>query len=111
LKDPWRRKMGDQKTPAPDHGGETTAPTLTTEEIGRLGEEIYDRDIRGKVEPDHIGEVIVIDVDSGDYAIADTGLAAADALRKRRPAPNAWAMRVGYRAMHSFGGANRRRVG
>ena len=93
-------------------GGLTlNAPTRPTEETARLGDEIYQRDIRAKVEGTHHGQVVAIDVDSGDYAIADTGLAAADALRKRRPARDVWAVRVGYPTLRTFGGNSARRGG
>ena len=88
-----------------------TAPTRPKAEIARLGKEIYERDIRRQVEADYHGEVVVIDVDSGDYAIANTGLAAADALRERRPAPDVWAVRVGYPTLRTFGGSSPRRPG
>ena len=86
------------------------APTRPTEEIARLGKEIYERDIRSKVEPDHHGKVVAVDVDSGHYAIADTGLAAADALREWRPAPDVWVVRVGYPTLRTFGGSSPRRT-
>ena len=35
-------------------------------------------------------------MDSGDYAIADTALAAADALRETASALDVWVVRVGY---------------
>ncbi len=87
------------------------APTRPKAEIARLGQEIYERDIRRKVEAGHHGEVVAIDVDSGDYAVADTGLAAADALRERRPAPDVWVVRVGYPTLRTFGGSTPRRAG
>ena len=87
------------------------APTRPTEEIAHLGQEIYERDIRPLVEADHHGKVIAIDVDSGDYAIAGTGLAAADALWERRPAPDVWVVKVGYPTLRTFGGGSTRRAG
>ncbi len=81
----------------------------TVEETERLGEEVYERNIRPKVEATHHGKIVAIDVDSGDYAIADTGLAAADALRKRHPAHDVWVVRVGYRTLRTFGGNSPRR--
>lgn len=81
----------------------------TVEETERLGEEVYERTIRPKVEATHHGKIVAIDVDSGDYAIADTGLAAADALRKRHPALDVWVVRVGYRTLRTFGGNSPRR--
>ncbi|MYC37819.1 MAG: hypothetical protein F4X66_13045 [Chloroflexi bacterium] len=86
-------------------------PTRPEEEIARLGKEIYERDIRLKVEGTHHGLIVAIDVDSGDYAIANTGLAAADALRERRPVPDVWVVRVGYPTLRTFGGSSPRRTG
>ena len=88
-----------------------TAPTRPKEETARLGKEIYERDIRRKVEADHFGEAIAIDVDSGDYAIADTASAAAKRLREQRPDAGVWLMRVGYRTLRHFGGSSLRRTG
>lgn len=65
----------------------TTLGRRPAEETRRLGDEIYQRDIRQRVEESHHGKMIAIDVDSGDYAIADTATAASDRLRERRPTP------------------------
>ena len=82
-----------------------TAPTRPREEIARLGDEIYERDIRRQVEDDHHGEIVSIDVDTGMWAIGDTILDAVDSLRAQRPeAINIWSLRVGHRAAHKFGG-------
>ena len=35
------------------------------EETARLGDEIYERDIRRQVEAEHHGDIVAIDVDSG----------------------------------------------
>ena len=42
-----------------------TGPTRPIDEIARLGDEIYERDVRPQVEADHHGEVVAIDVESG----------------------------------------------
>ncbi len=74
------------------------------EEIARLGDEIYERDIRREVEADHHGEVVAIDIDSGFWAIGDDVTAARERLRTQRPdAVNVLFERVGYRAIDSFG--------
>ena len=65
----------------PLQGGDTEATTRTRrsrEETIRLGNRIYERDIRPQVDAAHHGKVIAIDVDSRDYAIADTASIAAD---------------------------------
>lgn len=81
----------------------------TAEETARLGDEIYERDIRQEVEADHQGAVVAIDVESGNWAIGDNVIAATDSLRTQRPdAVDVWLLRVGHRALHHFGGRPRR---
>ena len=87
-------------------------PRRSREETARLGKEIYERDIRRQVEADHHGEVVAIDVDSRNWAIADGEIAAVDRLREMRPsAVNVLCERVGYRALRSFGAGSLRRTG
>ena len=81
------------------------------EETARLGDEIYRRDIRAQVEADHDGEYVAIDVDSGNWAIAESELAASDLLLAQCPdAIDVWLLRVGYRAVASIGGGSLRRA-
>ena len=86
-------------------GRERTAyPKRTAEETGRLGNEIYGRDIHPRVKDDHDGKVVSIDVDSGDYAIGENVIEATDRLWEKRPeAVDIWSLRVGYRGLSSFG--------
>ena len=80
------------------------------EEIARLGDEIYERNIRRKVEAEHDGEFLAIDVDSGNWAMGESELAASDSLRAKCPdAIDVWLLRVGYRAVASIGGGAPRR--
>ena len=82
-----------------------TAPTRPPEEIARLGREIYRRDILPQVEADHHGEVVAVDVDTGDWAVGENVIAATDLLRKKRPESiNVLSERVGYPALRQFGG-------
>ncbi len=82
-----------------------TPPDRPKEETARLGEEIYERDIRSQVEADRQGEVVAIDVESGNWAIGDNVIAATDTLWDQHPAAHdVWCVRVGYRALHHFGG-------
>ena len=81
-----------------------TVPRRPSEETARLGDEIYDRAIRHRVEAEHHGKIVAIDVDSGDYTVADTGLAASERLRKLRPDADVWCLRIGYGVLRHFGG-------
>ncbi len=102
--------MRDTDTPTPTQSSRPTAPTRPSEETARLGDEIYERDIRTQVEANHHGEYVAIDVSSGSWAIADDLLDAADRLRTECPdAIDVWLLRVGYRALHHFGGRPIRR--
>ena len=88
------RSLGVSQSPTP------TAPTRPLEEVARLGDEIYERDIRAQVEAAHHGEYVAIDIDTGSWAIAGCERAAADRLRSQRPGvSDVWLLRVGYRAI------------
>ncbi len=102
--------MRDAETPAPTQAiRRTSPPSRPKEETARLGDEIYERDIRPQVEAEHDGEYVAIDVYSGSWAIADDLLAAAKRLRATHPeAFDVWTVRVGYRATGSIGGGNPR---
>ncbi len=81
------------------------------EETARLGDEIYRRDIKAQVEASHDGEYVAIDVDRGNWAIAESELAASDLLLAQCPdAIDVWLLRVGYRAVASIGGGSLRRA-
>lgn len=96
--------MRDAETRTPTHGEETTAPTRSRDETARLGDEIYERDIRSQVEADHHGEIVAIDVNSGDFAVAESVTAAWERLVSLRPDGGFWFVRVGYPAVYHLGG-------
>ncbi|MDE0629981.1 MAG: hypothetical protein OXH73_00610 [Caldilineaceae bacterium] len=59
------------------------------EETARLGDEIYERDIRPQVEADHHGEYVAIDVDSGSWARSPLIIASCTARAPHRPTTSA----------------------
>ena len=97
--------MRDAETTVPPQGsGNAMPPRRPRKEAVRLGRELYERDILPQVEADHFGEYVAIDVETGDWAIADTTHLAVQRLRARRPhAVDVLCERVGYRALRSFG--------
>lgn len=76
----------------------------TKEEIARRGRDIYERDIRAKVEPDHDGRFLVVDITTGRYEIADEELAAFQKSQEKNPDGTLYLLRVGHRAAHRLGG-------
>ena len=80
-------------------------PSRPKEETARLGDEIYESQIRHKVEADHHGEVVAIDVDTGNWAIGEDEIAATDRLLSQHPdGHDIWCLRVGFRSLYSLGG-------
>lgn len=79
-------------------------------EIARLGDEIYERDLRSLLETDeNIGKFVVIDVLTGGYEIDADHLTASRRARIRFPNGRRYALRVGYPAAGTVGGSLRRR--
>ena len=75
------------------------------EETARLGREIYDRDIKAQVEPDHNGEYVAIDVQTGNWILTEDLLFAGRRLREQYPdVVDAYLHRVGHRVIRHFGG-------
>ena len=85
----------------------TGQPRYSKEEHARRGMEIYDQQVRGQVESGNQGRIVAIDVDSGDFELAEDSLAAASQLLARRPDAQIWCVRIGYPAVHRFGPRNR----
>ncbi|MBA3424872.1 MAG: hypothetical protein ACR2HO_08580 [Rubrobacteraceae bacterium] len=80
------------------------------EEIGRRGREIYERDIRSEeFDREHDGEFLVVDVTTGDYAVAEDDDEAFDHMEEKNPDGFFHLMRVGRRAAHRIGEADLRR--
>lgn len=74
-----------------------------SDEIARLGDEIYERDISPHLKEDDKGKYVFIDVVSGDYEIDWSEIAASKRLRTRRPDAQIWFRRVGFRYTRRFG--------
>lgn len=80
----------------------TRPPTLNPERL-------YET-LRTQVEtPEHIGRLLLMDLESGDYEIDDSrddlGLEASRRLLQRHPGATLHALRIGYRTAASFCGS------
>ena len=81
-----------------------TKRRLTKDEVARLGDAIYDRDVRPHLKPEDDGKFVAIDVETGAHEIADDELAALDRLRARVPKATMWLVKVGSPYVYRFGG-------
>ena len=78
-------------------------PRFTKEEHARLGTEIYEQRIRPQVESGNQGRIVSIDVETGEFEIADQTLEAAERLLARCPDAQIWFVRIGHQGVHRFG--------
>ena len=75
----------------------------SSEEIARLGDEIYEKQVRLAVEAGNHGRVVAIDIETGAYALGDTARDAAKKLLARYPDSEIWSVRIGHRALYRVG--------
>ncbi len=72
-----------------------TAARHDKEEFARLGDAIYDRDLRSLVEPGRNGEFAAIDIETGAFEVDADELAAAERLAARIPGAQTWLRKIG----------------
>ena len=75
----------------------------STEEVGKRGQEIYERVLRAHVELHHRGEFLIIDILSGEYEIDRDDLTASDRLLARLPNAVLYGLRIGYPTAYRLG--------
>jgi hypothetical protein len=78
--------------------------SLTTEEIVRRGQEIYEQEIRPKVEAGNKGKLLVINLETGDYVMDADDATALERAKAEYPNAELFAVRVGYPSAYRLGG-------
>jgi len=82
---------------------------LSREEVARRARHLYENSIRKQVETDkNIGKMVIIDFESGDYKVDETGLKAARKLSVKHLHSPLFGIRIGYNVAVSFGGVMER---
>jgi hypothetical protein len=81
-------------------------PQYSKEEFARRGRKIYETQVRSKVEADHHGKIVAIDIDTAAFEVANDSLTAAKQLLKHHPNAQIMGIRIGYTAVHRFGFSN-----
>lgn len=66
------------------------------EELGEKGQKIYDEILKPLLEPGHKGEIVAIEVESGDYFLGESVLEATGKGREKYPNKVFYAVRIGY---------------
>lgn len=76
------------------------------DDLARRAKDLYEPRIRERVEAevDNEERFVAVDVESGDYKVADDALGASVGLRRRRPEASVYLMRVGRPTAFRLGG-------
>jgi len=72
-------------------------------DVAERGHAIFDEKIEPTLSAKDKGKFVAIDVDSGEFATATTGLLALKRIHKIQPGCRAFLMRVGHRTAVKFG--------
>ncbi len=75
----------------------------TSEVVAIRGKEIYQQQIREKVEAEHKGKFLSVDIETGDYEIDTDDLSPTMRLLAKRPNAPIYSLRIGFRAAHRIG--------
>ena len=78
-------------------------PQYTPDEVAQHGEAIYERQIRARVGPEHQGQFVVIDIETGDYELDVDDLAATKRALAKRPGAMLYGLRIGFPAAYRLG--------
>jgi hypothetical protein len=80
-------------------------PYLSSDEVARRGEEMYEESIRPSLENEqNIGRIVSIDIETGDYEVGDDPVVTAGRLQEKHRGAAVWTKRIGYNAVYALGG-------
>lgn len=85
-------------------------PRYSKEEFAQRGDEIYESQVRPKVEAGNHGKIVAIDLETGAFEVDASEIAACNRLEARRPDAQIWIVRVGSRHVRRFGGRTKRAI-
>ncbi len=83
-------------------------PRYSKEEFAQRGDEIYETQVRPQVEAGNHGKIVAIDLETGDFEVDSSEIAACDRLEARHPNAQIWIVRIGSRYVRRFGGRGKR---
>lgn len=78
------------------------AVEIDKDEIALKGQKIYDKTLKEKLEKEHRGEIVAIEVETGDYFLGKRGIEAIKKAREKYPHSVFYSVRIGFPAVHKF---------
>src|SRR6266446_303189 len=95
----WESRMAHQQTiPVPGR-------------VSEAGKRVYEERLKAVLEPDHIGEFVAIEPESGRYFLGGSGLEETIKAREEMPESFFFLARVGYPAASKIGGRSIKTLG
>lgn len=79
-------------------------PRYTSQDIVQRGQSLYDQQIRSQVETSHKGKFLVLDIETGEYEIDVSEVAALQRAKAKNPDAALYILRVGYPTAYRVGG-------
>lgn len=80
-------------------------PRYSADEIVARGKEIYEKQLKSKLEPQNLGRFLVIDIETGEYELDEDDLTAALRAYKKNPDGARYEMQIGYPTSGTIGNA------
>lgn len=79
-------------------------PQLSREEIAKRGDEIYTSRLRGELEGRYDGQVVIINVETGEYEVDADSMSANKRALAKHPGALLYSLRVGSPVVENFSG-------
>lgn len=86
----------------------TKQPRYSKEEFAHLGDELYESKVRPQVEAGNEGKIVAIDLETGDFEVDASEIAACDRLEATHPDAQIWIVRIGSGYVRRFGGRTKK---
>jgi hypothetical protein len=80
----------------------TNTLRYSPEEFAAKGTKIYQEQVLPNLNQDYDGKIVAIDIETGEFELADTTLAAAAKMFDRIPDAQLWFERIGAEGVHKF---------
>ena len=78
-------------------------PRYAPEEIAARGRELYERQIRAHVEPEHLGKYLVVDIETGNYDLDEDATVVTERAASRWPGAPLYGIRIGHSSWGRIG--------
>ncbi|EKE21582.1 MAG: hypothetical protein ACD_7C00182G0001 [uncultured bacterium] len=72
---------------------------VNTQEIARKGEEIYQKELKEKLEKEYFGKFVAIEVEYGEYFLGETQMEADIKAKNKYPGKIFYTVKIGFPAV------------